>query len=98
MFDDACYGWGVTYFCFIENSILGVPHMEPLSADTDEAAIAEAEILLDQHASGYAAHILNGETRVHTIRREPATPAPLPASADVSAASAPPSSTRSGFP
>lgn len=60
----------VTYFCFIESDILSVPHMEPLAADDLDAAKTEAEALLDQHASGYAAHIFQDDERVAAVRRE----------------------------
>jgi hypothetical protein len=60
----------VTYFCFIESDILSVPHMEPLLAEKLEDAKAEAEALLGQHASGYAAHIFEDDEKVATIRRE----------------------------
>ncbi len=60
----------MTYFCFIESDILSVPHMEPLSAETLDEAQVEAALLLGTHASGIAAHVFEGETRVHTIRAE----------------------------
>jgi len=60
----------VTYFCFIESDILGVPHMEPLSAETLDDAQVEAAQLLSTHTSGIAAHVFDGETRVHTVRAE----------------------------
>lgn len=47
----------MTYFCFIESDILSVPHMEPLMADDLDAAKTEAEALLAQHVSGFAAHV-----------------------------------------
>lgn len=59
----------MTFFCFIECEILSVPHMEPLASDDLEAAKSEAEKLLGQHASGYAAHVFEGDERVATIRR-----------------------------
>ena len=43
-----------TYFCFIESDILRIPHMEPLSAETDDEAFAQARALLRNHASGIA--------------------------------------------
>lgn len=58
-----------TYFCFIERDIIGTPHMEPLSAESDEEARAQAIALLDTHASGIAAHILQNDVRIDTIRR-----------------------------
>ena len=65
----------MTYFCFIESAILSVPHMEPLAADDLDGAKIEAEALLDQHASGYAAHVFEDDERVATIRREePSSP------------------------
>lgn len=60
----------VTYFCFIESDILSVPHMEPLMAEELDDARAEAEALLGQHASGYAAHVFEDDEKVATIRRE----------------------------
>lgn len=59
----------MTYFCFIESTILSVPHMEPLMADDLDEAKLEAEALLDQHASGHAAHIFEDDERLATIRR-----------------------------
>lgn len=61
----------MTYFCFIESDILSVPHMEPLTADDLDAAKTEAEALLAQHASGFAAHVFEDEERAATIRPEP---------------------------
>jgi len=60
----------VTYFCFIESSILSVPHMEPLAAEDPESAAGEAEALLALHASGYAAHVFAGGQKIVTVRRE----------------------------
>ena len=60
----------MTYFCFIESDILSVPHMEPLMAEELEDAKTEAEALLGQHASGYAAHVFEDSEKVVTIRRE----------------------------
>lgn len=59
----------MTYFCFIESSILSVPHMEPLDADDLPHARAEAELLLHRHASGYAAHVFLAEERVVSLTR-----------------------------
>jgi hypothetical protein len=60
----------VTYFCFIESSILSVPHMEPLAAEDPGTAAAEAEMLLAGHASGYAAQIFADGQKIVTVRRE----------------------------
>lgn len=60
----------MTYFCFIESNIMSVPHMEPLVADHLDAAKTEAEALLAQHASGYAAHVFEDDERVASIRSE----------------------------
>lgn len=60
------------YFCFIERDIIGTPHMEPLTAESENEARAEALSLLRTHSSGIAAHILCGDTRVATIRRQAA--------------------------
>lgn len=60
----------MTYFCFIESDILTVPHMEPLVAEDNQDATIEAEALLGQHASGYAAHVFEDDEKVATIRRE----------------------------
>ena len=60
----------VTYFCFVESDILSVPHMEPLMAEELDDARTEAEVLLGQHASGYAAHVFEDDEKVVTIRRE----------------------------
>lgn len=59
----------MTYFCFIESDILTIPHMEPLVADDLDAARFEAETLLGQHASGYAAHVFEDGERVASVRR-----------------------------
>lgn len=64
----------MTYFCFIESSILSVPHMEPLVADDPDNAAAEAEALLAQHASGYAAHVFEDGKKIVTLRSERAGP------------------------
>lgn len=58
----------MTYFCFIESDILTVPHMEPLVSDDLDDAKLEAEALLAQHGSGYAAHIFEDDERVASIR------------------------------
>lgn len=68
----------MTYFCFVESSILSVPHMEPLAAEDAEAAAEEAGLLLARHASGYAAHVFVDGQKVVTIRREPDTRASNP--------------------
>lgn len=60
----------MTYFCFIESDILSLPHMEPLSAQSLGDAQIEAAQLLGMHASGIAAHVFEGETRVYTVRAE----------------------------
>ncbi len=57
----------MTYFCFIESSILTVPHMEPLSADTNEAARQEAIALMRRHSSALAAHVFLGDDRIDSI-------------------------------
>jgi hypothetical protein len=68
----------VTYFCFIESTILSVPHMEPMMADDLDEAKLEAEELLSQHASGYMAHIFEDDERVASIRRDgPTAPGSL---------------------
>ncbi|WP_269515367.1 hypothetical protein [Brevundimonas subvibrioides] len=58
-----------TYFCFIERDIIGTTHMEALDADSEDEARAEAEALLQTHASGIAAHILLDDVRIATLRR-----------------------------
>lgn len=60
----------MTFFVFIESEILSVPHMEPLVSDDLNAAKTEAEAVLGQHASGYAAHVFKGEERVATILKD----------------------------
>lgn len=57
----------MTYFCFIESSILTVPHMEPLVAGDLGEAKQEAAALLDQHASGHVAHIFEHEEQVAIV-------------------------------
>jgi hypothetical protein len=58
----------MTYFCFVESSLVGVQHMQPLEAESVDAARAEAEALMLHHASAYAAHIFAGDEHVLTIR------------------------------
>lgn len=58
----------LTYFCFIERDILGTPYMEPLLAESDDEAMAQAEALLLTHASGIAAHVLRNDERIGTVR------------------------------
>lgn len=60
-----------TYLCFIERDILGTPLIEPLTAENKDEALAQAEALLRNHASGIAAHILQDAVRVATIRARP---------------------------
>lgn len=60
----------MTYFCFVESDTSDVPHMEPLDADTLDAALREAEHLLKHHTSGVRAHIVRGEERVATVRAD----------------------------
>jgi hypothetical protein len=75
----------MAWFCFIESTILTVPHMEPLVADDLDEAKLEAEALLDQHASGYVAHIFDGDEQVASVRRgkpwSDGAPAPGPSPA-----------------
>jgi|JI7StandDraft_1071085.scaffolds.fasta_scaffold656333_1 hypothetical protein len=71
----------MTFFCFIESSILSVPHMEPLLADDLHEAKIEAEALLAQHASGYAAHVFEDDEKVASIRNEVPTNPQSPADA-----------------
>ena len=47
----------MTYICFIESAILSVPHMEPLSAETQEEAMLEAADLMKMEA-GIAASFI----------------------------------------
>lgn len=63
----------MTYFCFIESSVLSVPHMEPLLAETDDEALSEAADLMGLHSSAIATHVFKNEVRVGTI-----TPDDLP--------------------
>jgi hypothetical protein len=44
--------------------------MEPLMAEELDEAKTEAEALLGQHASGYAAHVFENNEKVATIRRQ----------------------------
>lgn len=44
--------------------------MEPLMADELDEAKLEAEGLLSQHASGYAAHIFEDDEQVASIQRD----------------------------
>lgn len=59
----------VTYFCFIASLILSVPHMEPPTDDDLDEARLEAEALLNQHSSRYAARVFGDDERVASIRR-----------------------------
>lgn len=61
----------MTYSCYIESAILSAPCLEPLIAETVEAAQAEAEALLRSRAGGYAAHIIRDGKRVATVRHDP---------------------------
>ena len=63
-----------TYFCFIESDVLRIPHMEPLSAETDDEAFAQARALLRNHASGIAAHVLLDDARIGTVRASSSGP------------------------
>lgn len=67
-------GAAVTYFCFIESTILSAPHMEPLAAEDADSAVVEARTLLGQHASGYAAHILLDGQKIASLRRDEDVP------------------------
>lgn len=58
----------MTYFCFVESSLVGVQHMEPLDAESVEAARREAARLLLAHREAYAAHIFAEDEHVVTIR------------------------------
>ena len=72
----------MTFFCFIESNVLSVPHMEPLIADDLHEAKIEAEALLAQHVSGYAAHVFEDDEKVASIRSDapssPQSPAVAP--------------------
>lgn len=57
----------MTYFCFIESSVLSTPHMEPLAASSRTEAVEEAAVLMMQHSSALAAHVFLDEERVETI-------------------------------
>lgn len=57
----------MTYFCFIESTILSVPHMEPMLAETDEEAMSEAADLMGLHSSAIAAHVFKADDRIGTI-------------------------------
>lgn len=57
----------MTFLCFIESSILTVPHMEPLSASTEDEAVAEAVELMRQHSSAIAVHVFLGDERVASL-------------------------------
>ena len=59
----------MTYFCYIDSAIMSVPHMEPLDARDLGEARRQAEVLLDAHDSGYAAHVYAGHKRVASIHR-----------------------------
>ncbi|MFC5346179.1 hypothetical protein ACETK8_15325 [Brevundimonas staleyi] len=54
----------MTYFCFIESSILSVPHMEPLAASTHDEAVNEALALMRLHGSAIAVHVFLGDEKV----------------------------------
>lgn len=61
----------MTYFCFIESDSTSVPHMEPLTADTLDAARDEARRLLATHVSGVAAHVFEDDRKILSLRAEP---------------------------
>ncbi len=55
-------------FCFIERDVMVTPHMEPLTAETEDEARTEAEALLRSHSSGIAANVFREDVRIATIR------------------------------
>ena len=57
----------MTYFCFIESSILHVPHMEPLVSENPEDAREEARELMALHTNALAAHVFHGDQRIATV-------------------------------
>ena len=73
-----------TYFCFIESDVSSTPHMEPLDAATEDEARAQAQILLQTHASGVAVTIVLDEVEIATLHRAtlPGRSPRLPISAD----------------
>ena len=58
----------VTYFCFVESSLSGVQHMQPMDAESVDGARTEAAGLLRQHRRAYAAHIFSEDQHIATIR------------------------------
>ena len=58
----------MTYFCFVESSLVGAQHMQPLDALSMEAARREAASLMLTHRRAYAAHIFVGDEHLATIR------------------------------
>ncbi|TAJ56883.1 hypothetical protein [Brevundimonas sp.] len=66
----------MTYFCFIESTILSVPHMEPLLAETEDEAMLEAADLMGLHSSAIAAHVFRDEDRVGTVTPDDISIAP----------------------
>ena len=68
-------GLVVTYFCFVESSLVGPQHMQPLDALSMEAARREAGRLMLKHRRAYAAHIFAGDEHMATIRASEITSA-----------------------
>lgn len=64
----------MTYFCFIESSIVSVPHMEPLAAQSTQDARKEAIALMRQHSSAIAVHVFVGDVRVDSVLADEASP------------------------
>ena len=63
----------MTFFCYIESSVTGVQHMQPLEADCFESARSEAVAVLSEHAKAYAAHIFADTQFLATVRSQEPT-------------------------
>lgn len=60
-------GPSMTYFCFLESSLVGVQYMQPMDAESVEEARQEAARLMRHHTRAYAAHIFAEDDHVATI-------------------------------
>lgn len=58
----------MTYFCFLESSLVGVQYMQPMDADSVEEARREAVLLMRHHQRAYAAHIFAEDDHIATIQ------------------------------
>lgn len=55
--------------CYFETDILEAPRLEPLSAETSEAALEEASALMALRPTALKTHVFEGEQRIGTLLR-----------------------------